>query len=253
MLYQSFDMNAASLDMFGVHHCAEQGFVRFVTGEMIYCNSSPDPDHRHNYSKWGVELAFTADEACPKLYLDEDPASKPIPKAWLTQKGGQYLAIDHERGVAVRLARSTQGYRSNARANLEMDSRVMPNEREERIPAYIAHRASVYWAGPKRRPVGDPIHVSEPFVPNREQRAHLNQLRAAADAWAALLDLPQFTTKVEVNGEAVVVPAFAEPITKYLNVGFKDLSTAEKLGLWRNSFAAARVLTKHQYLYVRKD
>jgi hypothetical protein len=232
MNYLEFDRNRAQYDMFDAPHIAGRGFISFASGEVIFTDPKPT-DRRHSRER-DVQIVATGDDDCPALYT-EPQGGDPVTKASLNQRGMQYLAIDHECGVAVQLAMGVSRY---GRVGGEYRLRDV----DHWVPHYLTGRFAAYWAGPGRRPIGNPITVSEPYIPTKEQKQHLRDLKDQADTWAALTDLPQFSTKVY----------YPIPAHKLFDVDFADLSDDMKKNLHYRSHTNFRVETKHPYLYVRK-
>jgi hypothetical protein len=234
MNYLEFDRNRAEHDLFNAPHIAGRGFVRFATGEVIF--TDPKPIDRRNNAEFGIEIVATGDDDCPDLYR-EPTGGEPLPKAWLNQRGMQYLAVDHERGVAVQLATGSYRHsRYSGGANYSL------RDVDHFAPHYLTGRFAAYWAGPGRMPIGDPITVSEPYRATKEQKQHLQNLKAQADTWAALNDLPKFSGKVY----------HPLPCHNYFDKTFAGLSDEYKKSLYYAGWSNYRVETKHQYLYVRK-
>ena len=88
-------------DRFRAFHAWNGSLVEFETGEVMVIGH-PDPDHRYMYDRFNIQLTTTTDSECPHLYFDSE-CTKPVKKAWLTWKGQQMLAIDHEQKVATAL------------------------------------------------------------------------------------------------------------------------------------------------------
>ena len=232
MKYLEFDRNRASHDMYDSPHISGRNFVRFATGEVIFID--PKPTDRRTNNDLGIQIVATGDDDCPDLYR-EPTGGKPLPKAWLNQKGMQWLAVDHECGVAVQLAMGVSRYgRVGAKYRLR--------DVDHWAPHYLTGRFAAYWAGPGRRPIGDPITVSEPYRATAEEKQHLQDLKDQANAWAALKDLPQFD------------PIRRGPTPAHLlfDVSFSALIDEDKKRLHYRGFTNFRVETKHPYLYVRR-
>lgn len=243
MNYIEFDLNRADYDLFDAPHISGRGFVRFASGEAIF--TDPKPTDRRKNTELGVQIVATGDDDCPDLYL-EPTGGEPLPKAWLNQKGMQYLAVDHDCGVAVRLAMGASRYgRVGAKYSLR--------DVDHFAPHYLTGRFAVYWAGPGRRPIGEPITVSEPYRVTKEQKQHLDDLVAQADAWAAMHDLPEYVWDVanapDINRNVI---GAAQPAHTYFNKSFADLPRQLKMSLHYVGWSNFRVETKHSYLYVRK-
>lgn len=235
MHYINFDHNVASHDAYGTPHIPNQGFVRFASGEVIFIH--PQPTDRGWNRHLGIQIVATGDDDCPSLYI-EPTGGDPIPKAWLNQKCMQYLAIDHECGVAIRLATGVSRYG-------RVGDKYRLRDVDHFAPHYLTGRFAAYWAGPSRRPIGDPIETSAPYKFSKEEKRHLQDLKDQADVWAAMMDLPKYPPSNEKSPQQL--PAYA-----YFNVSFPELSETYKKNLHYHGWANFRVKTKHPYLYVRK-
>ncbi len=73
--------------------------VQFATGELMITSSKPDPDVRRVWPEYNIALTST-DDGLFKFAL---PDGTPVPKAWITQNGGQYLLVDLDTKRAVKL------------------------------------------------------------------------------------------------------------------------------------------------------
>jgi hypothetical protein len=236
MNYLEFNRNCAQHDLFDAPYIDRRGFVRFASGEVIFTN--PKPTDRRTDKDLGIQIVATGDDDCPDLYV-EPTGGKPIPKARLNQGGMQWLAIDHECGVAVRLAPG--GYRYG-----RVGAKYQLRDVDHFAPHYLTGRFTAYWAGPARRPIGDPITVSEPYRATKEQKQHLADLKDQANAWAAMTDLPQYAY---VGNQGV---PNQHPAHYYFDKQFTDLSDLMKKSLHYYGWSNFRVKTEHPYLYVRK-
>lgn len=240
MLYHEFNRNRAKWDRYSAPHIEVRGgFVHFASGELIYTDGDPNPDDRHLYRNFGIQIVSTADDKCPNLYLTEG-AKKSLPKAWLNQSGQQHLAVDLEQGVAVRLARSIYSRYAGSPSG---DVRL--RDIDHHVPHYLTGCFVAYWAGPGRLPVGDPITVSEPYRPTREERQHLQDLKNQATAWAAMKDLPEYAYLGNQN-----IPA-QQPAHTYFDTAFSELTEPMRKSLHYYGWSTFRVETKYPYLYVR--
>ena len=158
-----FNHRDKSWDRFKSFHAFNRNLVEFETGEVMVIGH-PDPDDRHMYDKFGIQLVTTSDRNCPTLYFDEE-CTEPVKKAWLTWKGQQQLAIDHEQKVAVKLS---GGWRHKA---------------HDVLGTHV-EQATAYWAGAERRP--RPLGLIKIHTPDDEYRKKvqpvLNQVRVAVTA-----------------------------------------------------------------------
>jgi len=158
-----FNHKGKSWDRYNAFHAFTRNIVEFETGEVMVVGH-PDPDDRHRYDKFNIQLTTTADADCPTLYSDKE-CTKPVKKAWLTWKGQQHLAIDHEQKVAVRLS---GGWRHRA---------------SDVLGEHVAS-ATAYWSGAERRP--RPLGLISIHTPDNEYKKKvlgiLNQVRVAVTA-----------------------------------------------------------------------
>lgn len=150
-------------DRFRSFHSWSGNLVEFETGEVMVMGH-PDPDNRYGYTRFGIQLVTTSDPDCPNLYFDKE-CTEPVKKAWLTWKGQQHLAIDHEQKVAIRLGSS---WRKHGHPSLGEHVR----------------QATAYWAGAERRPV--PLSQITIHTPDNEWKKKvqpvLNKARTAVVA-----------------------------------------------------------------------
>jgi len=145
------------------------GFIMFMSGELICTASRRDGKERLTYSDLNVRLVNTDDLVHPpKLFtLDQQP----ITKAWLNDGGSQTLLIDLDTHRAVRL--STYLRASDAD-----------------IPVWLDNECSAYCPGPSKNFVGSPVEVSRPHKWDHAEWAHVDHLRVASQAWAAMEQTP---------------------------------------------------------------
>jgi hypothetical protein len=200
------------------HWTVATGFIQFETGELIYTDASPDPDHRSTYNSVGVQIVATSDDKCPTLLL---PDGTPVKKAWLNRKGMQYLAIDLDLKVAVGLQAVSYGRIKSTAANLK-------------APAHLQGKFSAYWSGPERMPVGQPVLVAPPLERTPEQKAHIDSILAQCDAWCAMHDIEKrsWARRVNLPGkEAIHVRKHLASPTWLLGKTFSDLKDNERIEL----------------------
>ena len=158
-----FNHKGKSWDRYNAFHAWNRNIVEFETGEVMVVGH-PSPDDRHMYDKFNIQLTTTSDSDCPTLYFDKE-CTKPAKKAWLTWKGQQHLAIDHEQKVAVRLS---GGWRHKA---------------NDVLGEHVAS-ATAYWSGAERRP--RPLGLIQIHTPDDNYKKKvlgvLNQARTAVTA-----------------------------------------------------------------------
>jgi len=158
-----FNHKGKSWDRYNAFHAFNRNIVEFETGEVMVVGH-PNPDDRHMYDKFNIQLTTTADSDCPHLFFDKE-CTKPVKKAWLTWKGQQMLAIDHEQKVAVRLSGGRR-HKSN-----------------DILGEHVAS-ATAYWSGAERRP--RPLGLIQIHTPDDDYKKKvlgvLNQVRPAVTA-----------------------------------------------------------------------
>ncbi len=158
-----FNHKGKSWDRYNAFHAFTRNIVEFETGEVMVVGH-PNPDDRHMYDKFSIQLTTTSDSDCPTLYFDKE-CTKPVKKAWLVWKGQQHLAIDHEQKVAIRLS---GGWRHKA---------------NDVLGEHVAS-ATAYWSGAERRP--RPLGLIQIHTPDNDYKKKvlgvLNQVRPAVTA-----------------------------------------------------------------------
>ena len=193
----------------------------------------PRPDQRRTYEKYGIQLVTTTDAACPTLYFDEK-LEKPVPMAWFNQSGMQHLAVDLERGVAVKL--SSCRYR-----NTKDPSRQFLGDH--------TRGAVALWTGPERMPVPlSTISVSEPDKDVRKElRTLLADTRKAVVAAARMRDLPKSWGEDKLPADPNWVDWTVEQLCAYVCADEYRRRT-----VYTNGFSYPRKQTQHDFLYVEK-
>jgi len=138
-----FAHSQKSWDRYSCFYARTGPFVEFETGELMLDDSRPSPGDRGLWEKYNIFLTATIDKNCPALYHEFDKDfERPIPQAWLKQGGCQYLAVDYERNIAVRVG---GGLRS---------------KQDEIAPRFLS---SCYWPKEKVMPMGwSSINVAAP-------------------------------------------------------------------------------------------
>lgn len=160
-----FDNKGKQWDSFGAFHKRNGIFVEFETGELSIVVPRPDPADRRYYDRYGIQVVATSDSDCPALYTSKD-AEEPVKPAWLNQNGHQYIAVDREQGVAIRLKRHW---------GREVSHKHLPRHLEQ---------SSGLWTGPHRLPI--PVNTFTVSLPDRTIRnslaKKLDDVRAAVTA-----------------------------------------------------------------------
>ena len=241
MKAQPFDQSKMRWDEYRAFHVHRSRYlVQFDTGEMIFTYNEPDPDFRKHFRDLEIQIVATNDDDCPKLYTDE---GEEVKKAWVTRNGQQHLAVDHERGVAVRLQHQYDQHRN------------------PRLPPRFLNYAAAYWSGPERRPVGAPITLSKPRAFSAEQNAHILQTISACKAWVEMNGIgSDVWTKYTLLDGTVFQPARRanswsskyEPLkrSQLLTTSFADMSHQSR---WEWTVYMPEpdfTETKHTYLYL---
>lgn len=200
----------------------------FDTGEVIVNSYGKyDPDRRRRTTSWGVRfmLHTDIDEILKRLYTDKE-RTKPIRKAWLDN--GLYMA-DMERNQVVCLNHSAH------------NKKPIPGVPDWFLRTYF--RAYCGGAG------SDWISVSnckyrKPITFAREQKEHLDHLRAACMAADRLGVLPQVVwqvpeTEEDVERRGCIDHGYAVP-QMFLFRNFEQLTLREKIYIARNGWAPAK-------------
>lgn len=241
MKLPAFNNDARRWDAYrAFHNLVGNGFIRFESGELIYIPHSPDPDERHMYLDHSVHIVATTDVDCPPLYLPD--GTRAIP-AWLNRDGLQYLCIDRDLGVAVRLL----GSRWTRDKHIEQDLKV---------PSYLRCRFSVYWSGEGSKPIGAPITVAPPKKLTSDEKAHLQSLKDQCNAWHAMMGIEGihgYTRTVTLpNGDRIWLQPTAQDPSSYLMRSFVDLTDKERVIVAETGWATCYDVTKYDYLSVVK-
>ncbi len=163
MKHFDFNYKDRQWDKFGAFHAFHRAWnsniVEFETGELMVIGE-PNPDNRHMYDKYNIQLVTTTDKDCPQLYFDKE-CTEPVKKAWVTHKGQQHLAIDYERKVAVALHNRWSNKKST-------------------VLGHHVSRASAYWAGEERLPT--PLEKIKVQTPDPEYKKNMKSVLDEVDA-----------------------------------------------------------------------
>jgi hypothetical protein len=240
MKMPDFNANPAAhrWDLWRAFHIVDRCFTDFSTGECIWAGPTPDPAQRRLYSKRNVQIVATTDPECPKLYIPGEDT--PIPAAWLSRNGAQYLAVDYDFNMAVRLMHHSPYGSASGWA-------------DRPIPQRFHNQCAVYWGGPGCKPVGDPIIVSPPWTPTREQKVHLKNLKDQAAAWALMFDVTAgFGSMVHhiVDGVRTRTRISPDPVPArtLMDREFVDLTFEERARLHLHGLEYGHVATEYPYL-----
>jgi len=183
-------------DAYKAFHQTKGEFTLFENGECMLTRAQFRPHQRRMYPELGVQIVATNDDNLPQLYMDE-ARTQPVKKAWLNassdlrflDKRQQFLVVDYEQGVAIRIGRGSYGRRSSPL---------------QHVPDHLSS-ACALWMGPHRKPVPlSKIEVAEPDPELKKQlRPKLRDVKAAAGAIRRISDdRPVWTNdKMRVNPE----------------------------------------------------
>ena len=228
-----FNHTHKSWDRYKAFYYSNGPLTEFETGEVMV-TYHPRPDQRRTYEKYGIQLVATTDGACPTLYFDEK-LEKPVPTAWFNQSGLQHLAVDMERGVAVKLSSSCYRY----------------NKKDPTFQFLGSHvsGAVALWTGPERMPVPlSTISVSEPDKDVRKElRALLADTRKAVVAAARMRDLPKIWGDDRWPANPDWMDWTVEQLCAYVCADEYRMRT-----VYTNGFSYPRKQTQHDFLYVEK-
>ena len=151
-----------------MHHVHYHNFVQFDTGELIatrwYVRDRYRYTHGHNL---GVEVLASDDiyrSFCAKRTL-KTPDGDKISKSWFPSSRG-YI-FDKDTHMLIKTGELVQN----------------PN-----VPTRFHNRATAYWAGPGREPIGAPLKLTKPRTRTPEEKEKANDMRALAKAWRKLTD-----------------------------------------------------------------
>jgi hypothetical protein len=227
-----FNHTHKSWDRYNAFYHTSGPLTEFETGEVMV-TYHPRPDERKTYNKYGIQLVTTTDAACPTLYFDER-LEKPVPMAWFNQSGMQQLAVDLERGVAVKL--SSRRYRNTKDPSLQ----------------FLGDHTSgavALWTGPERMPVPlSTISVSEPDKDVRKElRTLLADTRKAVVAAARLRNL----SKIWGDDKWPANPDWVDWTVEQL-CAYVCADECRMLTVYINGFSYPRKQTQHDFLYVEK-
>lgn len=234
---KTFEFNHArrQWDRYRAFHVGEYPFVEFETGELMVADSCPHPLHRHFYGKYDIQLVGTNDAACPALYFDEK-CTDYVKPAWLNQNGQQYIAVDHERKVAVRLS----GRRRNT-------TTAETRPELQYLPTHV-RGATALWTGPHRRPV--PLTKFTVSTPDKSLKAELGpKLQQVREVLTAALRIQDTHVWVPARSQHVAgrwIDSAVEEIVEELCGNPTDM-----VAVAENGFAWPRAVSEYEYLYVK--
>jgi hypothetical protein len=158
----------------------------------------------------------------------------------VSQGGQQFLAVDHERGVAVAIG-------SNYYQRRDRDT-----EWSKTVPDNLRSPAYVYWAGAERLPVaGISISVSRPDPTiMKALLPKLDEVRPALMAIERMKNppIPSYYQSGKVDVQAGWLDMTTEELVAHLS---KDDSTLKSVVT--HGFASKRVLNDVPYLYVKGE
>jgi len=237
MKLEPFNLSQAKWDDWrAFHRYPARNFVQFDTNELIVTTTKFDPDFRKFYSTLNVSIFSTADEKCPPLFEEPhivhlDPArrAKPIPKAWLTEGGGQTILVDHCTKQVVALGTI-----------------------KDHIPVRLRGRARAYFAGPGEPPVGARIILRPPMVWSEADEQHFADTIAACQMWAGLNEYPKPTSQWDRGSgsrNAITIPW--QPLDRQIvhEVSFEMLTDVHKVQIAWHGLSNHRARKEVDRLY----
>jgi len=171
-------------------------FIQLETGEFIVTQGYYKPKYRRHYEAQNIAIANSDDYRWSGVltqYKLTTPDGDIVKPSWLNNKGAQALWIDYDTNHVVHI--QSPGYQQ---------------ERNKRIPKRLRDTAQVYYAAPDEAPIGAcPIRVTEVDKLNRDEKDHVNSIRAACKAWNELSE------EAKVNQPSTVhVPNVYSPATR---------------------------------------
>jgi hypothetical protein len=148
-------------------------FIQLETGEFIVTQGYYKPRYRRHYEAQNVAIANSDDHRWSGIltqYKLTTPDGDIVKPSWLNNKGAQALWIDYDSNHVVHI--QSPGYQQ---------------EGNKRIPKRLRNTAQVYYAAPDEAPIGAcPIRVTEVDKLNRDEKDHVNAIRAACKVWNEL-------------------------------------------------------------------
>lgn len=174
-----------SYDTYKAFHINQVPIIFFDTGELICTTMAPCVGDRHHYFDFNVELCTTKD--CGTLWT---PEGIEVKAAWLDDNGQQYLMVDHDEHVAVRLDGGQRRYRN---PNGQMYGSGGEVQRMPGVPDRFQCNAYGYIGGPGCKPVGNgKIAVRFPHKVSLtvDEREHVTMLVNTFRAAMKLTDDP---------------------------------------------------------------
>ena len=185
-----FDMNIASWDRYRAFYTVINGLglkqpspysqapvILFDTGEVIVTNGQPQIPSRRMYLG-RLELTTTT-ELNQNLYL---PDGTKIPKAWLDDNGMQYLLLDHEQRLAVRLDGVWLAYKGS---DCEKQSEIL----RPGFPRRFQTGAFAYIPGPYMPPIGAGKIRVNPTIAHVSTKEEREKVRTFVDCFMAQMKL----------------------------------------------------------------
>lgn len=227
----SFNHERKQWDRFEAFHVTNGIFTEFETGELVIRDSHPHPQHRCFYDKYGIRVVATGDYECPPLYLDKE-CTQQVKSAWLNQNGQQYLAVDEQQNVAVRL-----GYRGQS------------NNKKQHLAKNLMQPA--VWMGPDRLPV--PVGEFVISRPDRSVRKDLGpklaEVRAAVRAVYRINPTPQKHYWFDQRSVCAKPDWADRTVPNLVGLLCGDHRTMRQVA--ECGFTYPRATTTHDFLYVK--
>lgn len=222
-------------------------FVLFETGEFIVTQARFKPERRGDYDKLGISICASTDYFFAKLLQDRKlltPDGDEVLPSWLNQKAYQSLWVDHDHNRIVRL----QYDRGKAH--------------RDAITPRLRDKATIYYASTKDMPVGGGmIEVNQPNKLTKDERAHLNMLRAACNAWNTIAEearipagiwpnQPHIWENNEYKQNPYYFPPKPAPVGALLKLEYADMTWAQKKQLLMSGVTHRRDVTTVPYLTI---
>jgi len=228
----TFNHEQKQWDGFKAFHTTNGIFVEFETGELAITTAQPHPRDRDFYDKYGIYVLSTSDDNCPQLYLDKE-CTQPVKKAWLNQNGMQYLSVDEQQKVAVRLG----GFYSR-------------KDRQQYLPRNLLQAA--VWMGPDRLPV--PTNAFDVSVPDKSVRKDLGpkltEVRAVIRAAHRINPAGSKRYHWETRYPVAAQPSWADLEVSDLVAKLSSNSDTMR-SVAEDGFTYPRAVTQHDFLYTK--
>ena len=226
MRLPEFEYSHCRWDAYRQFYKSHRCFTQFENGGLGLRQGNFDPDERHVYEKFGVQIVSSADDNLPQLFT---PEGAPVTKAWLNQGGAQTLIIDLEQKKAVR----TWNY---------SPPKDLP------VPQY-ARSFGMFWHGPGQDPVIDPKRPIIVQPPDNElktaSKTWEKEVRAACKVMAKIQAEQFYSTPSKFLLSPVNV---ATPVTEFVS----QLTPSQIRGIATAGFEYPRAREEYPYLLIKE-